>query len=541
LLSGFLYFLAFPGVDCWPLAFLALVPLIVALEGQTPRRALLLGWVAGLTMTTCGFYWLLDMLQTFSGFPTPLCAVFLVLLCAYQGGRIGVMAWLAARGAAKGYPRGLSFTLAFVASELAYPLVFPWTYAGTVHQLPSLLQVAELGGPIAVAVPLVLANLAFAELVRARLARRRPAAWPLAGLLAPLLAAAYGALRVPQIDARAAASPKASVALIQANMSLFGKREQLDEGLRRHLDLSARARAQGPIDLLVWSETSVMAPIWERDTAQVIPRLVGRWLGAPALFGAVIAKPVDDVRGNVFFNSVLLTDSRGAVVGRYDKRYRLPFGEFLPFGDTFPILYEWSPNSGRFAAGEEPRTLTLGQHQVAAFVCYEDIIPAYVREIARSGDPDLLVNLTNDAWFGDTTEPWIHLALSKFRAIEHRRYFVRSTNSGVSAVIDPAGRVVAHSGTFEEAALRADIHWMRASTLYELWGDLPWWLLSFCSVAFAFLPRRRTSQRKGAPASDTQAPPDSKLPHPVAVSPDFLRNSHEFLLRNRVIETRTSE
>src|SRR3954467_2859142 len=89
-LTGFLSFLAFPGIDLWPLSFVALVPLILALRGQTPRRALGLGWLAGFTMTMCGFYWLLPMLKLFSGFPTALCIVFMALLCAYQAGRIAL-------------------------------------------------------------------------------------------------------------------------------------------------------------------------------------------------------------------------------------------------------------------------------------------------------------------------------------------------------------------------------------------------------------------------------------------------------------------
>ena len=89
-LCGFLYFLAFPGIEFWPLSFVALLPLIVALRGQTPRRAFGLGWAAGFTMTMCGFYWLLDMLKTFSGFPIPLCVVFMAILCGYQAGRIGL-------------------------------------------------------------------------------------------------------------------------------------------------------------------------------------------------------------------------------------------------------------------------------------------------------------------------------------------------------------------------------------------------------------------------------------------------------------------
>ena len=110
----------------------------------------------------------------------------------------------------------------------------------------------------------------------------------------------------------------------------------------------------------------------------------------------------------------------------------------------------------------------------------------------RHGQPEMLVNLTNDAWFGDTTEPWIHLALAKFRAIEHRRYLLRATNSGVSAVVDPVGRVVAHGGTFRPETVEATAHWLSPTrTGYELWGDTPWWLASAAVVAMGFLSRRR--------------------------------------------------
>src|SRR5688572_2343266 len=130
--SGLLYFLAFPGVDLWPLGFVALVPLIVALRGQTPRRALWLGWLAGFPVTMFGFYWLLNILETFSRFPLPLCVLFMAILCAYQAGRIGLLGWLYARAERRHWPAALAFTVAFAASEQAFPLLFPWSYAATV-------------------------------------------------------------------------------------------------------------------------------------------------------------------------------------------------------------------------------------------------------------------------------------------------------------------------------------------------------------------------------------------------------------------------
>ena len=111
----------------------------------------------------------------------------------------------------------------------------------------------------------------------------------------------------------------------------------------------------------------------------------------------------------------------------------------------------------------------------------------------RHANPELIVNLTNDAWFGDTAAPWEHFALTQLRAVEHRRYFVRGTNSGVSGVVDPVGRVVAHTETFRMEALAAPIHWMRSHTVYEVLGDWPWLLVSGGLIYMAFRRRQRTA------------------------------------------------
>jgi len=497
---GLLYFLAFPGTEASrthpyffaALSFVALAPLIVALRGQTPRRALGLGWAAGFTMTMVGFYWLLDMLKTFSGFPTALCILFMAILCGYQAGRIALCGWLYARAEKRGWPPGLSFALAFAASEFLYPLLFPWYYGATVHQVPALTQVAELGGPIAVALVLVSGNLALSELCFARLERRALDLRRFCGLLAVVgVAALYGAWRVSAVDAQVAAAPHGRVGLVQANMSLEGKRVDPLEGLHRHLRLTRELQKDGNLDLVVWSETSVMSALDERHAGPQLYNRFTRQLGVPALFGGVLVREVQDEREYVLFNSALLTDRAGRLVGRFDKQFLLAFGEYLPFGDAFPILYRWSPNSGKFSPGTTLDPLKLPDHDIAAFICYEDINPGFVNSIVKRGSPDLLANLTNDAWFGDTTEPWIHLALAQFRAIEHRRFFVRSTNSGVSAFVDPVGRIVSHTEPFKEQSLAANVAWLHNSTVYEHLGDSPWWLASIAILCAAFVSRRR--------------------------------------------------
>ncbi|MGD0677044.1 MAG: apolipoprotein N-acyltransferase [Polyangiaceae bacterium] len=500
-LSGILYWLAFPGVDAWPLAFVAWVPLIVAMHRQPTSRALQIGWVAGITMNVGGFAWLQPFLRTFSGFPLPVCLLFSLIICAYQGGRIALLGWLYGRGTARGRPWPATFALAFVASELLFPLLFPWYYAATVHSVPALVQLADIGGPILVGLSLVGPNLAIAEIALAFFERRplkRGPVW--AGASALAITGVYGAARIRSIDASARAAPASTVGIVQADMGLIEKRSEFGEGLRRHLQLSQELKAR-QVDFLVWSETSAMRAVRDESFRVELHGLAQR-IGLPTLFGAVIVKVVPDARTYVLFNSAIAADASGTIGSRYDKEYLLTFGEYLPFGDTFPILYKWSPNSGHFTPGTSLDPLVLDvrgtPRRISALICYEDILPRFTNDAVRQGKPELLVNMTNDAWFGETAEPWEHLALSQFRAIEHRRYLVRGTNSGVSAVVDPVGRVVLHGRTFRQEALSSTIHWMQSQTVYEVLGDWPWLLASAVAGMLAF--RRRSAPKASLPS-----------------------------------------
>jgi apolipoprotein N-acyltransferase len=334
------------------------------------------------------------------------------------------------------------------------------------------MQTAELGGPILVGLVLVAVNMAIAEPLRARLAASRelvpnaPTAYrgstnseervhvPLdrriigAGVIALAGATLFGAARISMVKSDIAKAEPVHVGYVQGNMGLMAKREQPGEGLRRHVKLTQELRDKG-VDFVVWSESSVAFSVPEEmgmKTPFYRDRFAGR-LGVPTIFGAVLFRTDPDRER--WFNTAIATNAKGEVTGRYDKQYLLAFGEYLPFGDDFPIMYKWSPHSGRFSKGTsfEPVELDVKgvKHKVSVLICYEDILPSFTNKMVAYADPELLVNITNDAWFGDTTEPWEHLALAKFRAIEHRRFLIRSTNSGVSAIIDPMGGVVSHT------------------------------------------------------------------------------------------------
>jgi apolipoprotein N-acyltransferase len=496
-LGGALNFVGFAGFDVWPLAFVAFVPLWGALDlararGTRRERVLHMLGVStlyGFVMAWGGYYWLMHVLNVFSGFGPWLCALFASLLNLFTGGSYVVASWLWCRARDRGWNPTLASVASLLACELLYPLLFPFYYGASFHQLPLLLQVADLGGPLLLTALAVVVSGALYELAHALVTRARPLPWkaPAAAAAYVVFALAYGAYRIHAVDAAVAAAPKLVVGLVQANMGLREKRENPLEGQVRHIDQSLELEAHAHPDLLVWPESAFTYFIPER-VRNVKDYVLGD-VATPVLFGGLSRRQVEGVERR--FNTAFITDAGGTIRGTYDKNYLLAFGEYLPFGETFPFLYDLSKHSGHFTPGHEVHSLPFREYSIAALICYEDVLPGFVRR-AMEGDPNLLVNMTNDAWFGDTTEPWIHFALAKLRAVEHHRYLVRATNSGVSGVVDPVGRVVTHSEVFERASLHAEVAMLEGHSLYESLGDWPGWLSVALIAWMAWRPRGRS-------------------------------------------------
>src|SRR6185437_4407079 len=240
-------------MDIWPVAFVTHAPLLLAIHGRPARSAAVLGLVAGTTGSLLGFYWLYGMLRLFSGLPTPACAAIMALMCAFQGGRMAVAAWLTSRAAARGWPWAVAFVLATAAAELLYPLLFPWYNAFMMHQVPLLLQTADLGGVYLVGALLLGPNVALAEIARAWIRRARFDRRIVAlGLAAPLLGSAYGAARIPRVEAMAAAAPAINVGIAQGNLPLLSR----TNGVEVHRRLTEELRDRGA-HIVIWSEGSV--------------------------------------------------------------------------------------------------------------------------------------------------------------------------------------------------------------------------------------------------------------------------------------------
>lgn len=447
-LSGCLWFLACTPFDLSALGWIAAVPMLAAIDrSPSYKRALLLGWWAGFVETAGGFYWLIDTTQRFAGFPWIAGLLVLLLFCATRA--VIFLLFTAAVCAIRrriAAPMTLLAPAAMAACEFLVPQLFPCGQWISQAWHPLIIQISELTGPWGVTALLMMINGALYDLWRDRRAAR-PAALAAASVLAASLV--FGAVRMRQIDARIERAPRLEVGLVQPNFAYSNDPEfSVAEATRELTALQRESRRLelAGAKLVVWSEGSYPAALPRELRTDFPPdsaAMIRRGLGVATLIGA---DTYDSATADVF-NSAILIDHEGVMRGRYDKVRLLAFGEYLPGADLFPWLKRIVPiGSARFTAGAGPASLKFVDPSgttwaLGTLICYEDILPGYIAELGRT-HPNLLVNLTVDSWYGARAEPWEHLALAVFATIETRAAMVRAVNSGVSALIDPNGRLL---------------------------------------------------------------------------------------------------
>jgi apolipoprotein N-acyltransferase len=485
--GGLLWALCF-GRQTLPLAsWLALGPLIVLLDR---RRSWLLGWLHGVAYWLLAIPWIRPTLETYGGLPTWLAAASLLLLCLYLGAYHALFAALGRplwrRGgivAMAGLP-ALWVALEWLRAHLFSG--FPWNlaaYAWT--DLPGALPIAAWIGAYGVSFLLLLANVGATVSLVGR--RRSPG---LAALLACLSMLAIGARWGEGAAAADGAWPAVPVRLLQPNTENLTSWDavRVRENYRRILDLSRRACDEDGA-LLVWPESGAWPYSWATspELRQDLGALTAA--GCPVLFNSTDEHPEGT------FNSVLLL-AREGVAGRYDKRHLVPFGEYVPLARVFFFLDKIARNAGAFAAGREVAPLAWGGERLGPAVCFEVVFPAEVAEQVRAG-ATILVTVTNDAWYGDTSAPRQHFRAVRFRAAETRRPFLRAALTGISAVVEPDGSVRQLLGVGEEGFLRARVHGRRDLSPYARRPSLVPAAASIFAL-FAILLARGRAPRRGS-------------------------------------------
>jgi apolipoprotein N-acyltransferase len=486
-LSGVLYFLSWIGFGIWPLAFVCFVPLLWALRDTTPRQALKLGAWMGFVTHAGGYTWIVHLLTVFAFLPAPLAFLGYLLICAAQGFLFGVLAyvlrWACLRS---GFRLAALLPVVLVATEFAYPLLFQ-SYTG-VALMPvlALVQIADLGGVLLLSALQAVVNGALFDQLQAMIDRKAaPFKAVLASVAAVTLSASYGFWQLARVEKAEQAAPQLRVGLAQPNVGETELHDNPYASVRALWRETAELHSRGA-QLVVWPEVGFNTqPV--RDGESLGSLIQG---GVPV---SLIAG-VERMAPHDIWNSAIAIDKGGRIGDHFDKIALLAFGEYIPGGEWFPQIYQWSPMSGHLSRGQSTAPLHLENYRFATFICYEDILPRIVRatmEDKGEGRPHALVNLTNDSWYGAGHEQEEHLMLAAVRSIEHRRWLLRATSTGISAFVDATGNVVTRIARDTQGVAVRDVPMLQGTTLYEVLGEWPGWL----SLATLLLIRVRKPRK----------------------------------------------
>ena len=447
------------------LAWIALAPLLLAFAGATPARGFGLGLLWGLVATLATGWWLPAMLERYFGVATGSAWLALVGLGVVVDGlpyaAFGAwLAWCAPRRAAGPLAIGAAWGLAELARTHA-PIANPFALLGYSQHGAVFAQVADLAGVYGVSSLLAAGNALLAAFFAPELAGGRPRRALALSALAVIAAFSYGELRLAQTFG---SGPALRVALVQGALARerHWDRSTRDANLARYLELTRHAAAAAP-ELVFWPEFAVDFYLSE-ETLQRARLLDGvRAVGADVVLGG--AEYAFEPDGTRYFNSVFLVDGNGHLhAERYDKQRLVPFAEYGPLGSWLRA------DTAVYAPGTRAQLLDARALRIGAFICGEALFPEVARALAQAG-AELLANPSNDYWFGAPEVAAQQLQVAAFRAIENRRYLVRATSTGISAVIDPHGRVIARSHGNGAEIVTARLRRSSAHTLYQRLGD----------------------------------------------------------------------
>ena len=521
-LSGTLLVLSFPQYDLDFLAWIALVPLLLAIREKPWKTAFGQGWLAGLVFFVGTLSWVIHAMHQYGKLPFPVSFLVMLLLAGYCALFVALFAAiLVALTDTQGVLRpwtaaALWVTLEWLRGHLLSG--FPWALLGySQYHALSVIQIADVTGVYGVSFLLVLVNALAARLIAVIVSRVGlsatpvPVPWISVPLAATLVAFVvdYGYWRLDPRN-NPANEHSLRIGLVQANVD---QAQKWDVAFRREtIDRYKKLTNQvvREVDLVVWPEAA--APFFfdvETDYRGELLRFVQE-RGVPLLFGA----PAVDRRtdgGLRLLNSAYLVSGGGAVLDRYDKVHLVPFGEYVPLKSIFFFLDKLVVGIGDFVPGSGPRVMSGPSGHLGLVICFEVIFPDLVRQFVDRG-ADYMVTITNDAWFGRTSAPYQHFAMVVFRAVENRVPFARAANSGISGFIDAEGHILRTTELFVEGALNGEVRIGGPRTIYTAYGDL---FAYGCAILTLFVAARmwRQGAFRGDYARRSEGPPsESQYP-----------------------------
>jgi apolipoprotein N-acyltransferase len=507
-------------------AWFGLVPLLWAVlhpsvaGGRRPLgRAFLLAYLCGFLWYCGNCYWVYHTMLMYGDFGPAIAALLLVLFSAVLGlyfGFFGLLMALVHRAIGKAWPALAAAPFFWVALELAAARItsVPWDQLGYSQVDNGFVnRLAPYCGVYGISFLLVAVNALYVWGLSTKSKGRTSTTLLILTFAVPFIGAlgtTTGAQR-PQVSPE----PGATAVLIQPNLDVGGDINWPGSEWNEHMAQfqqfageTCRSFIQGipqtgaltvvpqcPIplirpDLVVWPEAP--APFEEPD-----PRFeqalsgIARQVQAPLVVGGIGMDYSDEAQTWHDYNSALVIGADGERVGRYDKIHLVPFGEYVPYDKLLFFARKLTGRVSRFDRGTMRKVFLLNGHRYGVFICYEAVFADEVRQFAQLG-AEVLVNISDDGWYGDTSAPWQHLNMARMRAIENRRWLLRDTNTGVTALIDPYGRVRQSIPRHQADALPAQFGFRDDITFYTAHGDVFAWVCVAAAIGVVGWAGRRS-------------------------------------------------
>lgn len=511
LVSAILQIIIFPLPNLYLLSWIAVAPLLIALlharrpetlqlEGSVkllparPLKGFVLGYFCGVLWYGGSCYWIYSTMKQYGGINAPGAAGLLILFCLYLGlyhGAFGLVISILAKRSIRTALVASPFL--WVAIELARTRIsgFPWDLLGItqVDNVP-LARIARVTGVYGISLEIMIVNAAFAAAFLVR--RNRRGSLLLASIAAAFVLQIARWMPVQEIPADHTAI------LVQQNIPVLDNSDWTQQYFKDTLANLVQISEQFPVgervrkpELIVWPESPAPFYSGEATFQNTLSDL------ARAMHASIVAGNISELRsgtsqqsGTEIFNSASLVSADGNWTARYDKVHLVPFGEYVPFKQMLSFAGGLTKEVGDFSRGTSRAPLQAGEQKLGVFICYESIFPDEVRQLARNG-AQLFVNISNDGWYGDSGAYAQHLKQARMRAIENDRWLLRDTNTGVTASIDPFGRIVATVPRKIRTALVAPYTLASQTTFYTRHGD---WLAYACAIisigaiVIAFIP-----------------------------------------------------
>ncbi len=478
LLAGLLQILVFPRASLVWLAPVCLVPLLLALDRAPPRRRLLLGWLSGVVFWGGACSWVFPVMRDYAGIAAPAAAALYAAFAAVKG--LHAAAFAAFAGPLLRRPWAAPAVAAlWTAVEGSHQyLGFTWTQLGNAapdFAFPHVARLAPWSGVYGPSFVFAAGNAA------AALALLRRRFQPLLALSPLVLLAFLPALPAPGAGAEKARLVQPAVHPDELKSGAWSARRGT-EHLARMLELSTNYAGDEKPALLIWPEYPVAAFYFDDPGSRAFMERVAREADAHFIFNTIGFQQGDRYKPQ---NSSAVLAPGGKLLARYSKIHLVPFGEFVPWPFHY-FVEKITLQAGAFQPGTEVVVAPIDGHGAGTFICYESVFAAAIRKFTAAG-AEVLVNISNDSWYGRSAARGQHLLIARMRAIENGRWILRATNDGVTAAIDPAGRLTQRLPSYEQGVLTVGFDYVTERTGYVRWGEW-FWLLAVAVSAAATAP-----------------------------------------------------